>query len=263
MGANGEIRTDIPHSARIWNYWMGGKDNYDIDCTVGDDCARIYPRIGEIACEARRFAIRTVRYLAEEAGVGQFLDLGVGLPTPSNVHDVAQQIAPAARVVYVDNDPLVLTHARAMLTSRTCEGVTCVVDADFRDTADVIGQARQVLTFSAPIAVLMVQVLGHTASTEEMWETVAATMSAVPSGSYLAVYDVTDTDDRLMHMFEAYARSGAAPYRPRTQEALQDCMRGLETVAARVPTAGDGQPATPRSEAVTALPVYRSVGRKP
>jgi hypothetical protein len=131
QGHNTEIRTDIPHSARIWNYWMGGKDNYDIDRQVGDLSKKIDPDIGTMAIESRKFLIRTVTHLTRDLGLRQFLDIGTGLPTMQNTHQVAQGVAPDARIVYVDNDPLVLTHARALLTTTTHEGVTTYIEADF------------------------------------------------------------------------------------------------------------------------------------
>ena len=115
--APSEIDTSVPHSARIWNYWLGGKDNYPVDREAGDDYRAIYPEIVDVARASRRFLIRAVHYLAREAHVQQFLDIGTGLPTADNTHEIAQRLAPEARVVYVDNDPVVLAHARALLTS--------------------------------------------------------------------------------------------------------------------------------------------------
>ncbi|MGH3976614.1 MAG: SAM-dependent methyltransferase [Pseudonocardiaceae bacterium] len=114
-----EIKFDVPHSARIWNYWMGGKDNYEVDRAAGDAFVAVYPDIVTIAKQSRQFLIRTVRFLAGAAGIHQFLDIGTGLPTMQNTHEVAQQITPESRIVYVDNDPLVLTHARVLLSNTT------------------------------------------------------------------------------------------------------------------------------------------------
>ena len=117
MPRPGKIDTTVPHSARIWNYWLGGKDHYRVDREAGDAFREIYPEIVEVARSVRYFLARAVRYLAGEAGIRQFLDIGTGLPTVNNTHDVAQRVAPESRIVYVDNDPLVLVHARALLTS--------------------------------------------------------------------------------------------------------------------------------------------------
>jgi hypothetical protein len=112
-----EIDTTVPHSARIWNYWLGGSDNYPVDRQAGEQTIAVLPEIVDIARASRQFLVRVVRYLAADAGIRQFLDIGTGLPTVNNTHQVAQQVAPESRVVYVDNDPLVLVHARALLTS--------------------------------------------------------------------------------------------------------------------------------------------------
>jgi S-adenosyl methyltransferase len=128
-----KIRSDVPHSARIWNCWMGGKDNYEVDRAAGDAFAAVYPDIVPMATQGRQFLIRVVRFLAGAAGVRQFLDIGTGLPTMQNTHEVAQQVAPESRIVYVDNDPLVLAHARALLRNTTPEGVTTYIDADVHD----------------------------------------------------------------------------------------------------------------------------------
>jgi S-adenosyl methyltransferase len=127
-----KINTSVPHSARIWNYWLGGKDNYPVDREAGDKYREVYPQIVDTARAGRYFIARAVRYLAGEAGIHQFLDVGTGLPTVDNTHEVAQRVAPECRIVYVDNDPLVLAHARALLTSSP-EGECDYIDADMRD----------------------------------------------------------------------------------------------------------------------------------
>ncbi|MGH3912529.1 MAG: SAM-dependent methyltransferase, partial [Pseudonocardiaceae bacterium] len=184
-----KIRMDVPHSARIWNYWMGGKDNYEVDRAAGDAWVAVHPGIISTATQSRQFLIRVVRFLAGEAGMRQFLDIGTGLPTMQNTHEVAQQVAPESRIVYVDNDPLVLVHARALLHNTTPEGVTTYVDADFHDPDLIIADARNVLNFNRPVAVMFMGVLGHVADFSEVRSIVARVMAAVPSGSYLALYD--------------------------------------------------------------------------
>src|SRR5947209_16685710 len=148
------IDTAVPHSARIWNYWLGGKDNYAVDREAGDQFSAIYPGIVDIARADRAFLGRVVRYLAGEAGVRQFLDVGTGLPTADNTHQVAQRVAPESRIVYVDNDPLVLAHARALLTSSP-EGATAYVDADLRDSDRIMSEAAGTLDFTQPIALML------------------------------------------------------------------------------------------------------------
>jgi hypothetical protein len=127
------IDRSVPHSARIWNYWLGGKDNFAVDREAGDAWIAKDPGVVNEAKQSRQFLIRVVRYLAGEVGIRQFLDIGTGLPTMQNTHEVAQSVAPDSRIVYVDNDPLVLAHARALLTNTTPEGVTAYVDADYHN----------------------------------------------------------------------------------------------------------------------------------
>src|SRR6266849_8111090 len=148
------IDTTVPNSARIWNYWLGGKDNYAVDRAAGDQFLATYPGIAVAARASRAFQARAVRYLAGEAGLRQFLDIGTGLPTADSTHQVARAVAPQSRIVYVDNDPVVLSHAHALLTSSP-EGVTDYLDADLRDTGTIIGQAADTLDFTRPVAIML------------------------------------------------------------------------------------------------------------
>ncbi len=225
-----KIKFDVPHSARIWNYWMGGKDNYEVDRAAGDAGVEVYPDIVTMAKQSRRFLVRAVRYLAGEAGIRQFLDVGTGLPTMQNTHEVAQQIAPECRIVYVDNDPLVLAHARALLVNTTPEGVTTYIDADFHDPDLIISDARNVLNFTQPIGVMFMGVLGHVAESDDMRSIVARVMAAVPSGSYLVLWDGTDTNKTYVELCQNYARTGGVPYIPRGIEQIGRCFEGLEMV---------------------------------
>ena len=155
-----KIDTTVPNSARVWNYWLQGKDHYPVDRQAGKMYQEIYPSIEQTAHAVRDFMARAVRYLAAEEGVRQFLDIGTGLPSTNNTHEVAQRIPPECRVVYIDNDPLVLAHARALLTSMP-EGACGYIEADMRETATVLGQAAQTLDLSHPVALLFMGVLGH------------------------------------------------------------------------------------------------------
>ena len=148
------IDTTVAHTARIWNYWLGGKDNYEVDRAVGEQIRQLHPMIGDYARADRLFLGRAVRYLVKEEGIRQFLDIGAGLPTVDNTHEVAQAVAPESRVVYVDNDPLVLAHARALLTSAP-EGAADYIDADLRDVGRILTEAGRTLDFSKPIALTM------------------------------------------------------------------------------------------------------------
>jgi hypothetical protein len=225
------IDTTVPHSARIWNYWLGGKDNYAVDREAGDAWVAIHPEITVIARVTRAFLQRSVRYLAGEVGIRQFLDVGTGLPTADNTHEVAQRIAPESRVVYVDNDPLVLAHARALLTS-TPQGSTRYLHADMHDSAALIEGAAEILDFDQPVAVFFMGVLGHIADHDEARALVKGIMDRVPSGSYLTIADSTHpTDsDAFKKAQEDYADTGAIPYWNRTQDEIASFFDGLEWV---------------------------------
>lgn len=225
-----KIRTDIPHSARIWNYWMGGDDNYPVDRAVGEESLKIDPGIAPMTVQCRQFLIRAVHYLASEAGVRQFLDIGTGLPTMQNTHEVAQAVAPESRIVYVDHDPLVLQYARTLLTTTTDEGVAVYVDVDYYDTAQVLADARNILNFTQPVAVMFMGSLGHTNTYADMLRIVRGVMDGVPSGSYLALYDGTPDRPEYVTLCEEYAKSGALAYHPRTAEEICAAFDGLELI---------------------------------
>lgn len=180
------IRSDIAHNARVWNHWLGGKDNYPVDREVGDQVTGMYPSIGEVARADRAFLGRAVRYLAGEAGITQFLDIGTGLPTADNTHEVAQRTAPGARVVYVDNDPIVLAHARALLTSSP-EGATEYVDADAHEPEKILRAVEPTLDLTKPVAVMLLGILNFVMDTDEARRIVRTLMDAMPSGSHLAI----------------------------------------------------------------------------
>ncbi|UUU19446.1 SAM-dependent methyltransferase [Streptomyces sp. DSM 40750] len=222
-----KIDTTVPHSARIWNYWMGGKDNYEVDRVAGDAYREIAPNIETMARASRVYLIRTVTFVARERGIRQFLDIGTGLPTYDNTHQVAQKAAPESRIVYVDNDPLVLRHAQALLTS-TPEGVTDYVDADLHDPATILEAAGKILDFSKPVALMLMGILGHIQDYEEAKEIVRSLQAALPSGSYFVHYDSTDTDAELKRAQDGYDDTGAVPYVLRSPRQLHAYYEGLE-----------------------------------
>ena len=148
------VDTSVPHIARVYDYWLGGKDNFAVDRAAAEQVMATFPDILVSVRAQRAFLGRAVHYLAAEAGIRQFLDLGTGLPSGNNTHEVAQRVAPQARVVYVDNDPIVLLHARALLASRP-EGATAYIDADLRDTGTILAQAARNLDFGEPIAIML------------------------------------------------------------------------------------------------------------
>jgi hypothetical protein len=181
-----KLDTTVSHSARIWNYWLGGKDNYAVDREAGDKVAAMLPSIVAQARADRAFLGRAIRYLAGEAGIRQFLDIGTGLPTADNTHQVAQRVAPQSRIVYADNDPMVLTHARALLTS-TPEGACDYVDGDLRDPDDILAKAARTLDFTKPVGLMLLGILHHIPDTDEPYLIVRHLVSALAPGSFLTI----------------------------------------------------------------------------
>jgi O-methyltransferase involved in polyketide biosynthesis len=263
------IDMTVPSSARVWNYWLGGKDNYAVDREVGDAWMAIYPQIAVKARESRAFLQRVVRFLAGEAGIRQFLDIGTGLPTWDNVHEVAQRIAPTARVVYVDNDPLVLSHARALLVG-TSPGSTKYLHADVRDVDVLLRGAKEILDFSEPIAVLMFGLLGHITDTTEARMLVRQILAPMPSGSYLALDDGTPTEQTRKAEEQQVKQTGDIPYRNREPEEIASFFDGLEWVEPGFVSVSLWRPDQPPSDVpviTSAVPPpvdeYGGLARKP
>jgi O-methyltransferase involved in polyketide biosynthesis len=227
-GTPPDIDTTVPHSARIWNFWLGGKDNYPIDRRVGAEILQIFPEVGYLARVVRMFLDRVIMYLVNEAGIRQVIDIGTGLPTVNNTHEVAQRIAPECRIVYVDNDPLVLTHARALLTS-TAEGHTDYIDADARDTDKILSHAAQVLDFDKPIAITMLGILGHIPDYTEARSIVNRLLNAVQPGSYLAITDPTH-GEKMNALLRHWNEFGRPTMTARTPEEIAAFFDGLELV---------------------------------
>jgi DNA-binding PadR family transcriptional regulator len=229
-GESPALDTSVPHSARVWNYWLGGKDNFQVDRDVGDQVAQAFPDIVDIARESRRFLVRAVTYLAGEVGIRQFLDIGTGLPAADNTHQVAQRINPAARIVYVDNDPLVLVHARALLTSDP-KGDTAYLHADIHDPDAILAGAAAHLDFSQPVALMLLGILGNVTDYDEARSILRRLVNAAPVGSYLIVNDGTN-------VINAAARNEATrisiesgfPYIARSPEQIAAYFQGLDLI---------------------------------
>ncbi|MEV4345182.1 SAM-dependent methyltransferase [Actinoplanes sp. NPDC049596] len=186
-----ELDPTTPHSARVWNYWLGGTDNFEADRQVGAQVAQMLPSIVDQARADRAFLRRAVTHLAGDRGIRQFLDIGTGLPTADNTHQVAQRVAPSSRIAYVDNDPLVLVHARELLTS-TPEGATSYSEADLADPETILREAAQTLDLSRPVALMLMGVLHHVADTEAAYAIVDRLKEALAPGSYLVVNHATN-----------------------------------------------------------------------
>ena len=259
-----EIDTTVSHSARIWDYWLGGKDNYPVDREVGDRIEELLPDIVVQARADRLFLGRVVRYLAGEAGVRQFLDIGTGLPTVDNTHEVAQRVAPQSKIVYVDNDPLVLVHARALLTSSP-EGTTDYIHADMHDPGAVIAGAGRTLDFSQPVAITMLGVLWHVLDNDEAYGIISRLTQALPSGSYLALNHPTleVTGEKMATAIEYWNQYGTPPGTHRTPAEIARFFDGLELVEPGVISITRWRPeATPFGEPAE-LDQFGAVGRKP
>jgi hypothetical protein len=260
--AGAGIDTTLPHSARIWNYWLGGKDNYAVDREAGDQYVKIYPGIVDIARAGRAFLARAVRYLTLEAGIRQFLDVGTGLPTVDNTHELAQRAAPASRIVYVDNDALVLAHARALLTS-TPEGVTDYIDADMRDPAAVLARAGATLDLGRPIGLMIMGVMGHIPDDGEAQSVVRRLLAGLPSGSFLALYDSIDISEALNEAQQGYDDTGAVPYKLRRADQIERFFAGLEFVPPGLVRCPEWRPEAGQAGGAPGVPTLAGVARKP
>jgi O-methyltransferase involved in polyketide biosynthesis len=257
------IDTTVPHSARIWNYWLGGKDNYPVDRMAGEQTIAVLPEIVDIARASRAFLIRVVRYLAGDAGIRQFLDIGTGLPTENNTHEVAQRVAPESRVVYVDNDPLVLVHARALLTSSP-EGTTDYVEADARDVDTILERAAATLDLGRPVAITMLGILPFIGDDDEARSIVARLMAAVPAGSYLAVTHSTSevSGERVVEAVRQWNQVAPTPYHLRSPEQIAAFFDGLELIEPGVVPCPRWRPDRDDTGAIMDMDEFCALGRK-
>ncbi|WP_051467145.1 SAM-dependent methyltransferase [Actinomadura oligospora] len=257
------IQHDVPQTARIWNYWLGGKDHFPVDRHVGEEILTVIPDMALMARATREFLKRVVHHLAADLGVRQFLDVGTGLPTADNTHQVAQRAAPEARVVYVDNDPLVLAHARALLTSSR-EGATAYLDADLHDPEAILRGAAETLDLDRPVALLLMGILGHITDYDEARSIVARLTAALPSGSYLALYDATDVvDPATAEAIEIWNAKAEPPYVLRNPAKLEGFFEGFELLPPGVVSCPLWHPPAARIGTITPIDEFGGVGRKP
>jgi hypothetical protein len=256
-----KLDTTVPQTARIWNYLLGGKDNFAADRGVGDQILASLPHLAENAKLSRAYLARAVRYLAGPAGIRQFLDIGTGLPTADNTHEVAQQVAPSARIVYVDNDPLVLAHARALLTTSP-EGATDYIDADLRDPDKILAGAGNTLDLDRPVALFLMGILGHVEDDAEAKSIVDRLMARLPSGSYFAMYDGSDTSEANNEAVRIWNISANPKYHLRSIKRFEALFEGLELVDPGVVSVTRWKP-EPGAENAAIIDQYCAVGRKP
>ena len=262
----GEIDTSVPHPARRYNYWLGGKDHFAADRESGDQIAAAFPIVVELARANRAFQRRCVSYLAEQ-GVRQFLDVGTGLPAPDNTHEIAQRADPAARVVYVDNDPIVMTHARALMTGDP-RGRTAYLEADVRDPAAILSHPalRETLDLTRPVGLLLIAVLHFVHDDDQAAASVRALLGALPAGSYLAISHGT-MDFSTAEGIDAYEKmfaAGRTDVRARSRPAFREFFDGTGLVEPGIVAVSDWRAEDqPAQRPVTSdLGIYAAVGKK-
>jgi len=255
-----------PHTARMYDYLLDGKDNFAIDRETMEAGLRSWPGARVYARENRKFLARAVEYLVQEAGIRQFLDIGTGLPSGNNVHEVAQRAAPDSRVIYVDNDPLVLVHARALLASRP-EGRTAYIDADLRDPEKILAHPalRDALDLGQPVALMLVAILHFIPDSDDPGAIVATLMSALPPGSYLVSSHVTaELDPEGVHGMEQAYRAGGLWAGARTAADFgRMFFTGLELVPPGLVPIADWRPTGDESPLASEVSSNGAVGRKP
>jgi hypothetical protein len=257
------IDVSVAHVARIYDYWLGGKNNYAVDRAAGDQAIEAWPNIVFSVRANRAFLARTVRYLAAEAGVRQFLDIGTGIPSANNTHDVAQAAAPGARVVYVDNDPVVLAHARALLSSGP-GGMTDYVEADLRDTGAILTAAARTLDFSQPVAIVLMAILHLIPDDDDPHQIVATLLDAAPPGSYLALSHIA-SDIATEALGEAATRVSGFIRQPQTYRSHDQVLRFFDGLELAEPGLARIQQWRPGSAMESRMPaaLWGGVGRKP
>jgi hypothetical protein len=255
--------TSVAHQARMYDYVLGGKDNYAADRAAVEAGLKVWPDMAFAMRANRAFLGRAVRYLAADAGMRQFLDIGTGIPTSGNTHEIVQAIAPQSRVVYVDYDPVVLAHARALLVSRD-EGATAYIDADLRDTDRILAEAAELLDFSQPVAITLLAILHAIPDADDPHAIVAKLVDAVPAGSYLAVSHsgsdlfVPDTKDTFSTVINQTMQQ---QYTARSREQIDRFFAGLDLVAPGLVPVEEWRPDPAMANAGTSA-VYGAVGRK-
>jgi hypothetical protein len=254
--------SSVAHVARVYDYWLGGKDNFAADRAAGDQAIKAFPNIVLSARANRAFLARAVRFLAGEAGIRQFLDIGTGIPTGNNTHQVAQSVAPESRVVYVDNDPIVLAHARALLASHPA-GATDYIDADLRDPQKILDGAARLLDFGRPVAVMLMAILQHIDDEHDPYKIVATLVGAMPPGSYLALsHPAKDIDaESMAKMADSLNQMMAEKVTFRARPAVARFFDGLELVAPGMVQASKWRPVS-EAEAASPAALWAGVARR-
>jgi hypothetical protein len=253
----------IAHVARVYDYLLGGKDNFAADREAAEQAIRINPDIVSTARANRAFLIRATSYLVAQAGIRQFLDIGTGMPTNNNIHEVAQSIAPESRIVYVDHDPIVLSHARALLTG-TSEGATDYVEADLREPGKILAEAARTLDFRRPVAIMLIAILHLIVDQDDPYDLVSQLVSAVVPGSYVVIsHAASDIDSGAMiSMASRLNELMAQQSMPRTHREVAYFFAGLDLVEPGLVRVPEWRPASVSDSAARAQ-MWGAVGRKP
>ena len=262
-GKPAEIDTSVAHPARVYDYWLGGKDNFTADREAGDRVLAATPGLRERVRANRAFLVRAVRYLAAEAGIRQFLDIGTGIPSANNTHEVAQQTAPDSRIVYVDNDPIVLTHARALLAGGPMGSIQ-YIDGDVRDVASITRAGARTLDFTQPTALLLLGILHLIQDAEGPYEIVARLMDALPSGSYLAIsHPASDIHPGQAEAQRRYNERVSTPQTLRTRAEVSRFFEGLDLVPPGLVYVHTWRPGPDDIVPPDGVSAYGGVARKP
>src|SRR5215468_3893654 len=258
-----DFDTSVPHIARVYDYWLGGKDNFAADRELGEQALQAYPKLVFSVRASRAFLDRAVRFLAAEAGIRQFLDIGTGIPTANNTHEVAQRIAPASRIVYVDHDPIVLAHARALLTSSP-EGATAYLDADLRDPGAILAAAADTLDFGQPVAVMLIAVMHFVGDDAEAGAIMDRLMAACVPGSFATIsHAASDIDaEQMAEMVRRINQTAAEHTTLRDRAGVTRLFAGLEPVEPGVVRAAEWRPDS-ADEAASPAALWAGVARKP
>jgi hypothetical protein len=258
------VDTTRPHQARVYDYWLGGKDNYAVDREAAERALAAYPGLRRGVQAQRAFLANAVGYLARTAGVRQFLDIGTGIPTANNTHEVAHAADPDARIVYADNDPIVLSHARALLTGAR-PGTTSYLDADLRDTAKILTEAAALLDFRKPIGVLLIGVLQLIPDEDDPGAIVARLMAAVPPGSWLAIFHPASDilADQMREVAREVSARAAAPTTLRGKAEITRFFDGLEFLEPGLVQVHRWRPGSPAPDTGEEVPGYAGLARKP
>ena len=252
----------VAHVARVYDYLLGGKDNFAADREAAEQAMRINPDIVSTARANRAFLVRTTSYLVGQAGIRQFLDIGTGMPTNSNIHEVAQSIAPESRIVYVDHDPIVLTHARALLSSDP-QGATDYLEADLREPGKILAEAAQTLDFSRPVAIMLIAILHLILDRDDPYDLVSQLVSAVAPGSYVVIsHAASDIDTGAMiSMTNRLNELMAQQSVPRTCREVAAFFAGLDLTEPGLVRIPEWRPASVSDSAARAQ-MWGAVGRK-